>query len=105
MHEGVDLAEVTEGPGLAERVRAAGALLKDAGVEAAVASRGCVGARAVVRPRDRVADLDRDRAWSELKIGDRHTRIAREMRRDVGGWRLDAALQVVAATSRSCSVN
>ena len=70
-HVRVRRADVREGAGLVEGLRAAAAGREDAGVEAAVRGRGRVRGRALVGPGDGVALLDRDLGGRELEVGDR----------------------------------
>src|SRR5918999_1575708 len=69
-HVRVRRAEVAEGAGLVEGVRAALAGTVDASVEAAVLGGRGMRRGSLVRPRDRVARVDRDRPGRELEVAD-----------------------------------
>lgn len=76
----MDLAVEGVGARLGKSVRRALAWPQDAGVEASIACRGGMTARAVVGPGDGVADVHGARAGGVLEIDDRHARVGRRVR-------------------------
>src|SRR3954462_9493310 len=66
----MDRADVGERARLRERVRTALVLVDRPGVEAPVLRRGGVGSDVLVRPGDRVADVDARGARGELEVLD-----------------------------------